>query len=448
MLPSIFGFLGKDAIQTKNEVYLIMKSFCIGKYLFYKDKRCDKFSALGCYNKFTQECDVIGYQTIRENLASSICSKNLISRLGLGNRLGYIAKSDKRIRDTENLISLGVYIFMILSFTYLIFYIFKKISDYDNQVLTTKDFSVRIGGLPKKGDITKEEGYNLRQLLKSKIQMSGYHVEKINFLYSLGDYQDMRAQFCKKISDRNMRNYRVQYRIKNGQEMTETSKPKDPVYNMLDSIVERVLECQEESFERCDPEFLLGSAFISFTTWNEAHKFQDYYKKSGFLFTLFGVCGSRRNHLSIEIGGKEFELTVYTAVEPSDVIWKNQGFSKFSRWVRHFIVSIAIVVFVVSGLSVFAYLKIVDVSSYTISNPFQANYASEQKLKISNNNRSFLTPTISFMMNYILPIIIKGIDMFLQFMTWTLVSFQKKPTVSREELSATRFLWRVKTIFF
>ena len=46
-------------------------------------------------------------------------------------------------------------------------------------------------------------------------------------------------------------------------------------------------------------------------------------------------------------------------------------------------------------------------------------------------------------MGYLLPVIIKALDILMESVGWSLVKFQKQPSVSLEELTATRFLWTV-----
>ena len=49
-------------------------------------------------------------------------------------------------------------------------------------------------------------------------------------------------------------------------------------------------------------------------------------------------------------------------------------------------------------------------------------------------------------MGYLLPVIIKILDLGMESIGWSLVKFQKQPSVSLEELTATRFLWTVQIL--
>lgn len=94
-------------------------------------------------------------------------------------------KPSKSVLYFESISLLLVYITLITTFTYMVYYLFGKIAEYDNAVLTPEDFAVKINGLPTAGFISREEGKVLGELLKASIQGFGFKVADINFTYAL-----------------------------------------------------------------------------------------------------------------------------------------------------------------------------------------------------------------------------------------------------------------------
>ena len=97
-------------------------------------------------------------------------------------------------------------------------------------------------------------------------------MENINFTYDLEDYIEIKKQFCKSLGRKNYKKYIQKLRSQGEQiELTEEMDHEDdPIKMILDNIIEQVLSCQEQLYEDCDPNFLLGSAYVTFATWQDA----------------------------------------------------------------------------------------------------------------------------------------------------------------------------------
>ena len=172
-LPGFLGFFGQNALHINNEMKTVMYFFCFTKNYIESQENCSKFSEIGCYSDYTQKCKDQAYITIRENLAEAVCPDSFVTNLGLGNRVGYFRKPDQDVVYLEGIAPLLIYVALIITFTYMIYYLFNKIAEYDNAVLTPKDFTVKVSGLPTKGTITTEQGKMLRMLLTKNIESYG-----------------------------------------------------------------------------------------------------------------------------------------------------------------------------------------------------------------------------------------------------------------------------------
>ena len=195
----------------------------------------------------TQKCSEVAYETIRENLAEAICPGSIITYFGLGNRVGYYVKPSKSVLYFESISLLFVYVGLIVTFTYMVYYLFDKIAEYDNAVLTPEDFAVKINGLPTEGYITVEEAKRLRSELKARIQGYGFKVEDINFTFDLEDYVNIKKQYAKSIGRDNYLKYlkKLKSQGKDIEIDEELLKEEDPIHIMMDGLVEKVLLCQE-----------------------------------------------------------------------------------------------------------------------------------------------------------------------------------------------------------
>lgn len=360
-LPDTFGDWGSSAFEISGEMETVMMSFCSTKNLIGSEASCTKFSDLDCSSNFTEKCSEIAYKAIRKNLSKSICAESFTSSLSLGNRVGYYQKPSQSVLYFEGVTLLLVYVGLIVMFTYMIYYMFGKITQYDNAVLTPEDFTVKITGLPSKGTIDEEQGKKLRQLLHDTIEGFGFKVAEINFTYDLADYVNLRQQYCDSLGKKNYKKYiqKLQLEGKNVKIDKEMEKEQDdPIRIMLDEIVEQVLVSQEKLFEECNPNFLLGSAYVSFHTWQDAQKFEEYFGFSGKIYDFTGYCPQQENKLVLDFGKKQFNLHVDIAPQPSDIIWENLPYSGMNRWIRTQIVFILTVFCVIFSFVLFGFLEL------------------------------------------------------------------------------------------
>lgn len=126
---------------------------------------------------------------------------------------------------------------------------------------------------------------------------------------------DIKDQYCKSLGRKNYKKYVDKLRSEGDDVILfeDISHDNDPINIMLDGIVEQVLTCQEKLFEECDPNFLLGSAFVTFSTWQDAQKFEKYFGKSGKLYEITGCFPKVENKLTLNIGAKQYHLRIETA---------------------------------------------------------------------------------------------------------------------------------------
>ena len=85
-------------------------------------------------------------------------------------------------------------------------------------------------------------------------------------------------------------------------------------------------------------DYFLGTAYISFATYEQRIAALSLYGRSGWLYNILGTGPVHTKlDLNLDIMGKTHQLWVERASAPQDIIWENISFSKMSRLIRSFI---------------------------------------------------------------------------------------------------------------
>lgn len=125
------------------------------------------------------------------------------------------------------------------------------------------------------------------------------------------------------------------------------------------------LDKKGKQFENGKAKGFQGSAYVSFKTSKEANKFLRKYRLSGYFTELTGLGGKHKHSLKMKIGSKEFKMHAENPAEPSEILWMNQAYGYYDRYLRLIVVRIIAYIAIVLGLIILAYLKMLSVRNKT-----------------------------------------------------------------------------------
>lgn len=328
--------------NTKNDVdlELFIKGFCYPHYIF-GHKRCSDFKNKNCYDLYTPECQQIAKEVFWKNYKENQCYRSSITELSLGNRVHSI-KNEKNWeikRLIANSFTILICFILVIYFSFLE----NRLSRIaENLICTTGDYSVMITHLPK---LSQEfyETKDLKELLYDLLTEKGYNVEQINFCFRTKEYTTLKEKFAQlkmekyareyKISSEHSETYTLNQTDENKLLLDQNEKTEEKLYTTKQKLKE-----MEKAYDNGYPEYFNGEAFVSFIHKSERDKILDEYKIRGPLKNY--KIGFARNQLHLKIKEKDYKIRVESAPEPTDVIWKNIGYSRFNCFMRRLLISL------------------------------------------------------------------------------------------------------------
>ena len=145
-------------------------------------------------------------------------------------------------------------------------------------------------------------------------------------------------------------------------------------------------------------DYFLGTAYVSFATYEQRIAALSLYGRSGWLYDILGMGPVHTKlDLNLEVNGKNHQLWVERASAPQDIIWENLSYSKMSRLIRSLI-----------GLLVSASLMVLDFILIMWLTYLGQKWRSAQTGETLNTFESFV-------ISYIVSFIVFVIDFCLQY---------------------------------
>ena len=279
------------------------------------------------------------------------CLKTFTNEVSLAN-WGDYSNDTERERELLNSILKRVdaaAIMVLLAFMTLFLTYYNKARGYkyDKEVLSIQDFSVMLHGLPSKGEL--EGDYKLKEIIKTEIEMYGFKVAQINFVYDTAEYIRLRKEYEKLIVDYKKDLWRKGVISEQKQDLDEVSLLKDAggeISAKSAEILQRLKEL-EDAFESGSTQHMSGKAFVSFETYNDAQRFLEERSNNSFVQNFLNFREDNFDDMILRFEGKEFFVYAEQAKEPNDIIWENQSVSlvkKIRIWITFALIEVIMVI--------------------------------------------------------------------------------------------------------
>lgn len=440
MVNNTLDNYSQNVVSSLKGLSSFMITYCSTKHLL-KEKTCQEYESLKCSSSSSSsskdthnpKCPALAFQKYRAIFKSKVCRAGIISRLSKGNNLFTRTNSQgwtPSIKNILNTITIGLLSFLMLFLSYKVQI---EACIYDNKQVTVADYSVKIIGLPKKlknfnSQNQTDNSKKLEDIVKQKIENStGYKITQVNMCYDIKEFLDTKKKYIKlkEAYDKalNLKNRSIKISNKSSSSSSVLSPEYIAKFKALDT---KMIKMQSK-FDHEYPEKMEGSAIISFDTEPSSEEFTDSNNLSGVLYNLFGLFPSRTGGIKVE--SQEYgNFTIYAekAPEPKDIIWLNQGYSRFEITLRTCISYGLATLFLITGFLIISFLKVL------------AAEFKENKLQKGVDNILF-DKIITFSLSGLISVT----DILVKKIMHQLVNFMKLGTITENKIAIAKLVWKI-----
>lgn len=435
-LESLDHFSVRILSTTKGLFYFTSK-YCLSKYLT-GDPLCSKLEQDQCETSLSNECVTISLRKYAQMFPNLVCQSGILNSLTLGNSVGSSLVKSYNYIDVPTVLNIGVFVSLIALVVFLSYELEEESLKMNESIISVRQYSVKLINMPKYCT-RHHHGDSLNTVIKDYIENLGdYKVRQVNIAYDI-------QPFLQKIAELEKISARIQkdvYKIERKQQIEEDSIEFELLSITSDTLLENKSYCtveiesqikdlkseilkMQKDFINGTSEHMLGAAYISFETIRQKQKFMNKYRLDTYMFNQFGIIKEEDFGFDFEFNHKQQKTHVTIAVEPGDVIWKNQGISRREVTKRIVISKIlcTVVIFTVFGLLSLLRILQVDFVGLETGSDAYSNWKNAITLYIFSSSI-----TLS---DYLFSKYIKK-----------LAKYQRNKTISEEQIAQTAFNWK------
>ena len=435
----------KPRKSTLKNLQRSVSYYCHFNWYNFDDKQCQRYMKLKCLDhQDVQECKDLTLTIFNHAGRNWACLRTFNNRASFANWGDF--RNDNTVESSifnSFIISANEFLAMIIlaiAAFYLNFQNGLQSKVYNSEILTVRQFSVQLRGLPTSDDLMKE--HQITDQIQALVESTGAKVTEINLVYETKPYELAKRKFevlrVKKLKqdwlEESKKTGELNHLTKKEREaLFKANHPVDGMKEHFKAILHAAeMKKYEHEFSQGSTKNLHGKAFVSFETYEQAERFlreRRRYSKFKTYFNL-GEAPHRKGDLKLDMEGKIFKIFAKEAREPEDIIWENQNVSrkeKIIMWILYTLFEIFII------LMAFVTVSFIDLIFDTIV-----------ELLNSRSDQNFIQAGIENLIGLIDGGIILFIDYLFELIVEHVVEYTRPRTQTEKHTRIATTLWKLQ----
>jgi hypothetical protein len=406
--------------------------------------KCAALESNGCHGAMNSKCANKTLDLFLENYVTGLCRRETNTISSLPNRIG---------TETPWYIDLADGLFLFFTFvgiSIILYFHEKRALEFDEKNNTIEDYSVKLLGLRPAKSV-----YDLSTKLTEVFAKHGMQVKCINYCYDTTEYIDLQRKattikrdlvkedFKRGIVHHKRKELNMIKKIhidsadakkSETEGLLEQSAPDNPHRAKLQETENKIDEFSRlYSIMGVNNDYFHGSAYVTFATQAQKISALSIFGRGGWLYNIVGVGPIHTKlDLILQDGDKRYQLWVEPAPSPQDIIWENQSYSNFSRFIRSAVSLLITAIIIAIDFFVILYITL-----------WGQNWTSQRIVKTGEGGSSVLG---GFLGTGLVSIVIFVFDFGFQYLLYFLGDFEKEKTFTKKETVVTEKLWKIQFV--